>query len=537
MAEEGPAIAQAAMLLEGAAAPALLLRGDDLVIEWTNRVLRELTGDAALAGQRYEEAFPHLAGSPLAASVRRALTAGEAARATAVRFDADESPEQPPCVYDVLVQPLHDSPSRVLVLGLDVTERYRREEAVRFVAEAGRLLFSSLDFETTLGTLADLTVPRLADWCAIEIVREDGSSEQLAVAHSDPAKIAFARELRERYPPDPTSPHGLPQVLRTGEPEIYREVPEELIRASARDEEHLRISLELGLRSALLVPLVARGRVLGAITLVYAESGRRYDDLDLEIAQEIASRAANAVDNARLYGEAQAAIRVRDDFLSVASHELRTPLTSMHLLVGGVLRKLDRGDENVDEQRLRRLDGQLFRLASLIDQLLDVSRLNAGRFVLHPERTRLGDLLDEVVDRFRDEASARGVTLSLDGADSVEGEWDPQRLDQVFTNLIGNAIKYGGGSPVSVRARPQEGTVRVLVEDHGPGIAEEDLERIFERFERAASSRKHGGMGLGLWIARQMVEAHGGSLSARSVAGEGATFIVELPVLSREGHA
>lgn len=185
----------------------------------------------------------------------------------------------------------------------DITERKQMEEWQRFLAEAGKRLAASLDYETTLASIARLAVPALADWCAIDILGADGQVQRLEVAHTDPAKRALAFELEKRYPPDPNAPIGVPQVLRTGEPELVPEIPEALLAQAARDEEHGRIIRELGLRSYMVVPLIARGRTLGAVTLVSAESGRHFGPADLEVAQELAARAALAVDNARLLRE------------------------------------------------------------------------------------------------------------------------------------------------------------------------------------------------------------------------------------------
>jgi PAS domain S-box-containing protein len=185
----------------------------------------------------------------------------------------------------------------------DITERKSLEERQRFLLDVGALLSSSLDYETTLASVAELAVPTLADWCAIDLLDEDGRIHRVEVAHTDPSKRELARELEQRYPVDPGAETGVPQVLRTGEPELIPEIPAELIESTAQDEEHLRIIRELGLRSYIVVPLLARGRTLGAISLVTAESGRRYGAGDLETAQELALRAAFAVDNARLVTE------------------------------------------------------------------------------------------------------------------------------------------------------------------------------------------------------------------------------------------
>src|SRR5918911_1488614 len=196
---------------------------------------------------------------------------------------------------------LRNGRETMCVVAHDVTERKKNEETQRFLAEAGASLSSSLDYRSTLNRMAHLAVPYLADWCAVDIVEEDGSLERLAMAHQDPEKIALARELEERYPPDPEAPQGVAQVLRTGQSELVPEIPEQLLEQAVRDDEHREILQRLGLKSYMIVPLVARGRTLGAITLVSAESGRRYESADLELAEELARLAALAVDNARLY--------------------------------------------------------------------------------------------------------------------------------------------------------------------------------------------------------------------------------------------
>src|SRR5215212_9333280 len=199
----------------------------------------------------------------------------------------------------------------------DITERKRIEEAQRFLAEVGASLSSSLDYRTTLAHVAHLAVPFLADWCVVDILKEeDGSLERLAVAHQDPEKVALVHELQKRYPPDPDAPRGVGQVSRTGRSELVPEIPESLLGEAARDAEHREILRGLGLKSYMIVPLVARGRTLGAISLVSAESGRRYGEAELELAQELARRAALAVDNARLYrGRTQVARTLQEGLL------------------------------------------------------------------------------------------------------------------------------------------------------------------------------------------------------------------------------
>ena len=190
----------------------------------------------------------------------------------------------------------------------DITQRKQSEEAAHYLARASEVLASSLDHETTLPALARLVVPQLADWCTVHILDEDGLPRQVSVAHVQPAKVEFAHELQRRYPPDPDAPTGVPAVIRSGRPELLAEIPDAMLAEAARDEEHLRLISELGLRSAMIVPIVARGRTLGALTLITAESRRRYGDADLALAVELGRRAGMAVDNARLFAEMHRAV-------------------------------------------------------------------------------------------------------------------------------------------------------------------------------------------------------------------------------------
>jgi signal transduction histidine kinase len=233
--------------------------------------------------------------------------------------------------------------------------------------------------------------------------------------------------------------------------------------------------------------------------------------------------------------ELERAVRVRDDFLSIASHELRTPLTTLSLKTDNLLRALERGDEIPGEQliqRMKRVRQQIHRLDHLVQGLLDVSRISAGRLEIQCEEFDLGELAREVAGRMREEFDRIGVPAHLDIAPGVCGSWDRFRIDQVLTNLLSNAMKYGLRQPIDLTVTAAAGRARVSVHDRGIGIPPEHHARIFERFERAVSERNYGGLGLGLWISHQIVQALGGTISVASAPGAGSVFTVELPLSS-----
>lgn len=416
----------------------------------------------------------------------------------------------------------------------DITRAKEDAERLRFLADATKHLASSLDVASILDTLVAIVVPRLADGCLIELSAVDGGAEQHAAAHVDPAKVELARALRRRYPLSGHVPRGPGQVVRTGRADLIPRVTDDILASVARDEGHLRLLRGLDIRSILVAPLVARGGVIGALTFVASDSGRVFGEEDLAFAKEVASRAALAVENARLYELSQQAVRLRDEFLSVASHELKTPLTTLDLLVSSISRGARGAAAQLPPERVKKLDQQVARLKRLVDQLLDVSRLSEGRLRLEPRTTDLVPLATEIAARFHDEATRRGSPITLRAPAALSGQWDPDRLDQVITNLVSNAVKYGAGAPITLElarvSRPAGDVARVSVSDRGVGIAPVDQQRLFQRFERAASSRNFGGMGLGLWIVKQLVEAHGGTVTVASQPQQGATFVVELPL-------
>jgi PAS domain S-box-containing protein len=434
--------------------------------------------------------------------------------------------------------PLRDAEGKIVKwfgTSTDIDDRKRAEESQAFLAEASEVLVSSLDYEETLRRIAELVVPRLADWCAVDMLTDERALRRLAVAHQDPAKVEFAHELERRYPQNMNERQGVPNVVRTGEPELYPNIPDEMLALVARDAEQLKIMRELGLRSAMIVPLSVQGRVLGAITFISAESGRHYTETDLAFAEDLAHRAALAVENARLYREAQEVNRLKDEFLATLSHELRTPLTA----VLGWTRLLGTGqlDKETSARALETIERNAQSQVQLIDDILDVSRIIRGKLRLSVRPVELAPVIEAAVDSVRPAADAKGICLQviLDRqAGPVSG--DPDRLQQVIWNLLSNAIKF---TPKEGRVQITLGRVNshleVSISDTGQGIGAEFLPFVFDRFRQAdpTPTRAHGGLGLGLAIVRHLVELHGGSVKAESEgAGRGATFIITLPLLA-----
>jgi signal transduction histidine kinase len=433
--------------------------------------------------------------------------------------------------------------SRGAALAEDAAEPSVVQDQLSLLLDLSETLGGTLDHEMSLRQLAELLVPRMADGCVVDVVDPPprGSPKgaplgvrRLAVTCADPEKAELSSRLMRLGPPDPSTPMGILHVLRTGKPSLTRELDQDSLALAARDSEHLAVLRALGPRSALVIPLIARTRAIGVLWLYMAESGRRYGARDLELAQDMARRAALALDNARLFNETILAVRVRDDFLSVASHELRTPLTSLLLLVQGLLRR-PTTDPAVLAAKHTSILHQGERLGALVEQLLDISRITGGRLAIHRSPMDLGKVVRAVVARLGHLAVTAGCALEVEAPDTGPvGNFDQYRVESVVENLLVNAFKFGEGKPVEVCVEQRGQQAAVVVRDHGIGIGQADQARIFEQFERAVSPQHFGGLGLGLWISRQAVEAMGGTIEVESRPGQGSKFTVLLPLGSDE---
>lgn len=557
--------------------------------------------------------------------------------------------------YSSVILDESGKPAGMRGVTLDVNDAKLAMEARAFSNEVTRRLTSSLNAERALAALADLCVPRLADWCAVHLIDDDGEARMTSLAHSDPKKVDLVRDLGERYPPDRDSGTGVYQVLRTGNAEMA-EISDAALVASARDADHLRILRELGLRSYVSVALKARGKVLGAITLVASESGRSYGADDLALAEEIAARAAIAVDNSLLYREAQlerarfgsmvnavdygvvaldGACRIdyvnpvgermfgatmaelqgrafddmidlgsengqdaaafatalhewtayegrvllrrrdgevfatavnlsflstqprvggaviafqditdrlreeqaKDDFLAFASHELRSPLTSVvgmsKWLASRTAARPDDFDEDLRDA-IETLEREADRTASIVELFLDLSRIEAGRLQVDPETVDIASLLREQSEGLHRRYPHAGITVN-----GVEEPCvivtDPVRVEQALTNLLDNAAKYGGDAPAVTLTldRSSGGGAVISVRDRGPGITVEEQAHVFNRRYRGSAAKGGRGLGVGLFITREILEALGGTLTLISRQGEGAEFVMALPARSK----
>ncbi len=416
----------------------------------------------------------------------------------------------------------------VLCIARDVTDRKRAEVRRELLLQAGRLFTSSLDVRRTVETVAQVVVETVADVCLVDLVDLDGESlERVEAVAKDPGVEARMRELQERFPIDRRgAEHPVGRVLRTGEAVLATRVPEELLERLAVGPEHLRLLRELGIRSYMVVPLSARGRTVGVISVATLRDGPRYGADDLELLKELAIQAGLALENARLYEQLRRSLTLREEVLAVVAHDLRDPLGT----IASATAVLEEGPDAEERERLIGvLRRQLDRAERLIHDLLDVSRLEAGRLSMEPERVPLARVVEEACDAARLRAGDRAVRFRRDVDEEATAVVDRSRILQVLSNLLDNAVKATPeGGEVAVEVREDEGGVRVAVRDEGPGIPESEIPRLFERFWQGRS-RSDGSAGLGLTIVRGIVEEHGGRVWVESRKEEGSTFFFSLP--------
>lgn len=508
-----------------------------------NAVAERLTGwsDADARGRPLAEVFRIIredtretVESPVDQVLRLGTVVGLANHTLLLRRDGSE------CAIDDSAAPIRDSTGRlrgVILVFRDVSAKRAAEQRRAFLNRATEELNSSLDYNLTLATVARMAVPSIADWCAIDVLREDGALERLAVAHVDPAKVERVREFQKRYPDDPNAPRGVHHILRTGQAEMLEQIPWELLSSLARDEAHLRFIEDLGLHSYIGVPLLRDGKPFGVVTLVMAESKRRCTNEDLEVALALADRASVAVENASLYRQAERARRealqanrAKDDFLAMLGHELRNPLAPIESALQAI--QLASDDPYAAEHRV--IARQLEHLVRLVDDLLDVSRITHGRLELDRKVVDLAGVLQHARELVWPAPADCEHHLHVDAEPGIFVYGDEVRLVQILVNLLANAAKYTlPGGNIWLRVLRRGGRAIVSVRDDGVGIDPEMQRRVFEMFvqEPQTLDRSRGGLGLGLAIVSGLVVAHGGKVTAHSDGvGRGSEFSIDLPL-------
>ncbi len=426
-------------------------------------------------------------------------------------------------------------PSRRFGTATDIDDRKRTEQAAQFLAAAGGALAALEDEATALGRVAALAVPQFADWCAIDVMNDQGGLQRTTLVHADPAKTAVALEFYRRCPPTSKTSFGVHKVVQTSRSRLMPEITDADLKAKGLTDDFLEVLQLLGLKSYLCVPMIGRAGIFGAISFVLGDSGRRYGPSELLLAEDLASRAAVAVENARLYAALTETDRRKSEFLAMLAHELRNPLAPLQ----HTARLLATAPETPAElgEEVAMIERQVVHLARLVDDLLDVSRISQGKIGLKREHVDLNRIVQHAVATVSTAASERHHELSVTyAAGPVPLLADPTRMEQVVANLLNNAVKYtepGGHIGVIVEADAAAGAATFRVRDDGIGIAPGMLARVFELFVQGepGAARSQGGLGVGLSLVRSLVELHGGTISAVSEGlGRGSEFVVQLPL-------
>jgi PAS domain S-box-containing protein len=523
-------------------ADAVIATDDKRVIKCMNPVAERLTGWALdqANGKPLDEVLivrSQTAKGRVECPVERSMREGGPvtnalpADAVLIRPDGTETPIDD----SVSLIREHGTLAGAVVVFRDDTARRREMDRLAFLANASVELNASLDYETTLCTVAKLAVPAFADFCQVVMV-VNGVPRPLACTHADPEKAQMALENFEPCPLQ--QKHGAAHVIQTGEAEMVTDVSPAMIDQAISGER--RREWIHGLKSYICVPLKRGRETIGAITLVMCDSGRRHDERDLNVAVALAERASIAVENARLFdelrlarAEAVAANRSKDEFLAVLGHELRNPLAP-------IVTALDLMKQRGHDSRERALvERQVQHLRRLVDDLLDISRITSSKATLTKVPLDVVEIVANAVDAVLPLLDQRrhGLTVTVDPAAAVNG--DAVRLTQVVSNLLNNAAKYSApGAPIWIEAHREGGEVVLSVRDDGVGIDPNMLPRIFEPFvqQPQASDRAQGGLGLGLAMVRGLVHLHGGTVSANSDGpGRGSKFVVRLPAFDHDG--
>jgi signal transduction histidine kinase len=434
----------------------------------------------------------------------------------------------------LLAQQCAQAVERAHLNELGLRARIRAEFAERrlaFLADASERLAASLDYHTSLSSLAHMTVPDLADCCSVHLGDDAGRPHLVASAHADPARLAARRALEDRYPGAGPEADAFRRIVDSRTPDLLPRIDDDMLRRSAQDDAHLEDLRALGVRAQLTVPIMADDRVCGALTLGLSEAGREFGQPDITLALELGRRAGQAVENARLYGAARHASVAKSDFLAVMSHELRTPLNAIigysDLLLMGV------PDEVPAKARrqIERIRSASDSLLHLVEEVLSFSRIEAGKEEIRISPVDLSQLLRETAAMVEPLAAEKRLDLRLEIHDGLRLVSDERKIRQIITNLLSNAVKFTEEGGVTVSTHEVDAGIRIDVADTGIGIAAQHAEQVFDPFWQVEqpSTRRFGGTGLGLGVARKLAHLLEGHLDMVSEEGKGSTFSLWLP--------
>ncbi|MBN9387824.1 MAG: PAS domain-containing protein [Chloroflexi bacterium] len=545
-----------------------VLDGPDHTYTFVNMPYVRLTGhDISILHKPIAEAQPEVAGQGYFELLDQVYQTGQPytgheARVLLPREGKEELEE---VFLDFVYQPYTNGAGEVegiLYHGVDVTEQVQNRrrieglvaqlaeqqaqlrasnESLRFLSEASATLASSLDYNLTLKKVAELLVPSLADVCYFDIIASDGTVERVAWQNGTGLPEELFQRIAQYSPKLDRASHPVTEVVTSGQPKLVADVSEDWLRHATFNEDHFELTRQVGIISYLAVPLKLRDTIFGTITLCYTSiSGRHYTEADQALILELTQRAAMAIDNSRLYYATQRALKERETFLSVAAHELKTPLTGLKGFTQVLHRQLVRDEQQaLDPARIKRtldiINKQSDKLTYLIDQLLDVSRIETGKLQLDLRQTEVVGLVRELTEQAQNRTNRHILTFQTD-VESLPARIDPVRYEQVVNNLLDNAIKYSPqGGPIAVELHRVEvegerPAFQVSVTDQGLGIPVERREHIFERFYQAHETTLISGMGLGLFICREIIQLHGGEIHAEFPDEGGTRFVVTVPV-------
>lgn len=494
----------------------------------------------SLIGEKLWDLYPDIVAHPFGINLKRSMD-----ERTPVSFEAyyPESGQW----SDLTCYPLPNG--GLMTVWKNVTERHQADESRRYLSEVSALLGKSLDYEKTLSDLARMVIPDLADWCRVDMLQEDGTLDLLAVTHVDPEKVKWAKALARKYPPDISAPVGMPNVLRTGIAEIYPDITEEMLASGTSDPEYLSLLKTVQFRGVIMAPIVSTHGVLGVLTLVSAESRRRYGEKELALAVELGRRAGIAVENAQVHRaekvaraaavEAQKAAEeanaAKSQFLAFMSHELRTPLNAIAGYVDLILAGVHGPVADAQREALERVKRSQRALLGLINDVLNFARLDAGHVELDISDVPVRDILADVEPLVVPQLEEKGLEYGFSCENGALVRADQDKTQQILLNLISNAIKFTDrGGSVTVHCEGDAKTVQFAVTDTGAGIAPEKQNAIFEPFVQLDRTLKsgHQGIGLGLAISRDLALQMNGKLSVESEVGKGCRFVLTLPAAS-----